>query len=555
MIEMSPNKRANQLAVLAIVGLALATVLIIHAGGRVAATPGLSALHVSPQGEILFAAASSLYRIDGRGRLLAKYSVDDLSIAGRVSSQAVDSQGRWWLLDDQGTLYLCATGGCSHQADLPVAGHALSLVVDEVYERLLVADSSGHSVMDYRIDSGRILDLELDHQLRYPNDLALLDDARLLVTDTNRHRLLLLHEEDAGVWRSEAQTAITGKRNWPIAARRDAEGYTWVIQANGMLKKGEVYLYLPGADEGHRVALDLDDPVKLALLDGAPLVADFGYRLLLIDPYDYSTRELAEGAVQEDLAALRTQRQAWQMLQQLGIALVVAMLGLGLAAVLLDRRARAALPASSGASGSVDRTSAEGGGLDNGDGLAQRAARLGLRPDHRGVVWVAVNEEFMGNMRRMPWLGALALVLGFGLFIGVLGVSLPFALLAPVLLMYLISWAATKGLSRMAVGTDGRQLYMVDPFGRTASGYPSSFRIAGRRLLQGKASIPLNNDFAMVFNHRQMKEIIEPMLEECPRISGLAMLRLQLGEGDLLSWLSVVMIVLGSPLLVWIWFA
>jgi hypothetical protein len=337
-------------------------------------------------------------------------------------------------------------------------------------------------------------------------------------------------------WAIQAPQA---SHHWPIAARRDQDGFTWVIAANGLLEKGQLLIYEPGEHEGHPLNLPDADPVGLGLLPGGMLVADFRHRLLHVDPLNYRVGEYGDPALREELQMLRTQRQQWEQLRLLGMALIGLMFGIGIWAGWLDFKTRK--------HGAVQRAvSPPPSAATTRDDLFARAARHGLSRDARGIIWLGASRDFLRNIKLVMAVSILMLLASLLLLAFFSHSEFPLELLAPAPVVFALTLWLFSGFRKIAIGTDGQRLYIVDPFGRQAQGTPDAFAIAGRRLVLGKVSVPLSNPQANVFDSKALEEVIGPMLEGCPRISQLDLFFILLRERDPLTWGSILLAILAA---------
>ena len=494
MIELSKSKAANLLAIVAILSIALGLYLIIDNGNRLSSNPGLSALHASAQGEVVFVSDSYLHQLDAQGQRQHRLSVTALGIDGRVAALAMEARGQLLLISDKGILYRCrfSPADCDELARLQLDGwsNAYALAVDESRGRILIADSKGHHIRALNADGTIQQQLHPNDGLRYPNDISLLSAEQWLVADTNRHRVLVLQHrgnESPLIVEEWAIQAPQASHHWPIAARRDQDGFTWVIAANGLLEKGQLLLYEPGETDGHPLSLPDADPAGLALLPRGMLVADFRHRLLHVDPLSYRVSEYGDPALKEELQVLRAQRQQWEQLRLLGMTLIGLMFGIGVWAGWLDFKTRkhgaaqtAMSPVAPAATPRAD--------------LFARAARHGLARDARGIIWIGASRDFLRNIKLVMAVSILMLLASLLLLAFYSHSEFPLELLAPAPVVFALTLWLFSGFRKIAIGTDGQRLYIVDPFGRQAQGTPDAFAIAGRRLVMGSLSIPSCSD-------------------------------------------------------------
>jgi streptogramin lyase len=503
-------------------------------------------------------AGDTLYVADAAGALRDAMPLESLGVGGAVSHLAVLGDGLLVADGGSGAVHYCkpARRSCTPYTRLPMRrrGGALALSTAPEVGRLYVADTDGHQLHAHALDGRRLYRVDIEGGLKFPNEVIWLGEGRLLVVDTNHHRIVVVHDEGDGRTRllqtMAAGNALGRGNTWPTAAARDSHGNTWVINSDGMLNNGELIVYDAAARARRRVDLgEGADPVVLAPSRGAVLVADYAnYRLQRIDTANYRVETFGGRALRDALQDLQARRLHWQRMSHLNVGMMVLFGLVGALGAYLDWKARRALAAARGPSeGLRDRHDATP------QGVLAAAAQLALRPDARGIVWLEASRRMLRWQQALFALSAIMLGAAW-LLIQPLD-ALPPLLVASlgataVLVLGLNGWLI-RGIGRLRIGTDGRVLHVVDVFGRRGRDVPEAFVHTGRRLHLGRIVVPLPNRSVSMFDRRAFAAIIEPMLERTPRSNELAMLGRKLRAGDPLSWLGLVAVVAVVALKFW----
>lgn len=558
MIERSRSRKANFLALVAIFGIMGAIVQAWRAGEAVSVSAGPGAL-ASTDETVYFVAGGTLYVADAGGALQDELSLASLGLSSVVSQLAV-VEGDVLVADGtRGTVHRCdlARRACEQIVRIPMRGRGGAMAVASAPEadRLYVADTNGHELHAYSLKGKPLYRLEVEGGLKYPNEVIWLGDGRLLVVDTNQHRIVVLADDGGGhtrlLQKMAAKNDLGRGNTWPIAAARDSEGNTWVVIADGLLNNGELIRYDAEGRPQRHIELGGDaDPVALAPLADTVLLADMAnYRLHRIGVGDRRVQVFGDAALRDALRSLQARHSHGLWMRYLSIGMVAVFSLLGAFAAYLDSKARREYAGVQRQTDTVEK----GGEAERQDVVAA-AEKLALRPDARGVVWLGASRRVL---RWQQALFVLSVVMfgGAGALLLTSLDALPAKLLAMVAGVVafglgLNGWLI-HGMKRLRVGTDGKMLHVVDLFGRQGQGLPEAFIHTGRRLLLGRIAVPLPNPLVSIFDRKAFGAVIEPMLERAPRSNEFAVLARNLRQGDPLSWLGLAAIVAVLALKVW----
>ncbi|MDO9387088.1 MAG: hypothetical protein Q7T65_10335 [Thiobacillus sp.] len=559
MIELSRSRKANRLALVAILGILGSVVLAWKAGEEVSVAAGPGAL-ASTGETVYFVAGGTLYVADAGGALQDEFPLAALGLGRVVSQLAVIGDDLLVADGARGTVHRCdlARRACAELVRIPMRGHGAAMAVAAApdADRLYVADTSGHELHVYSLKGKPLYRIEAEGGLKYPNEVLWLGDGRLLVVDTNHHRIVVLADEGDGhtrlLQKMAAKNDLGRGNTWPITAARDGHGNTWAVVADGLLNNGELILYdAEGRPQRHIELGEGADPVALAPLADSMLLADLAnYRLLQIGVGDHRVEAFGDAALRDVLQTLQARHSHGLWMRYLSIGMMMLFAILGAVAAYFDSRARREYAAAQRQVGAAE----EGGEMERQDVVAA-AAGLALRPDARGIVWLGASRRVLRWQQAVFVLSVLMFGGGTALLLTSLEV-LParlVALLAGVVALGLgLNGWLIYGMKRLRVGTDGKMLHVVDLFGRQGKGLPEAFIHTGRRLLLGRIAVPLPNSFVSMFDRKAFAAVVEPMLGRTQRSNEFAVLGRKLRQGDPLSWLGLAAVVAALALKVWL---
>lgn len=558
MIELSPSRNANILAVAAILGVLGTFALVWEAGEGVGATAGPNVL-ATAEDAVYFIAGGTLYHADGRGVLQDAATLASLGLPPAVSHLVVMPDALLVAESRRGTVQRCDLPRrvCVELARIPLPpkGATLALAYAPQEARFYVADSARHELHAWGLDGRRQYRLDIDGGLKYPNDVIWLGGGRLLVADTNHHRILVIEDQGRGrtrlVQQVEAENRLGGAgHTWPTAVARDADGRIWTVNSNGLLQDGEVIVFDAAGKARRRIGLGAGaDPVALALLRDAMLVLDHdSYRLQAVGLADFGVSDFGDAAVQDALRTLQKQREHWQQMRYLSIGMMGLFGLLGVLAGYFDWQSRKQRVPGERRPGVVQHPA------DVARQVQSIAAAPRLRPDAQGITWLAVNPKFLRTMRLL----LLAIGVLFGLIVMLFYATCSTLSWELISLLGLVTatvmaaafWAQYR-MQRLRIGTDSAAIYVVDILGRRGQGAPEDFVQTGRRLLLGRLAVPLPNPAAAVFDKDEFAALFGPLLTRVPRSNEFAILWRDLRRGDLLTWGSLVALMVFIVLRVW----
>ena len=394
-------------------------------------------------------------------------------------------------------LYRCRRAGdCRFLAHAPGLAGVARLYWRPDRERLWVVDSGHHEIR--RLENGAEPAPRLG-DFRFPNGL-LAEPERMLVADTNHHRIAAVNLADDGV-RTVARIQPTLLYRWPTDLIRVGDQY-WLLVGRDNLEESRLYRYDGDWNLLGRGAADLIDLLSLAPLGKGALVADRGERRLW--RLDAEGDPLEEVAL-PGLAGARERFQYWRrwsdMLLYGGLALVLA----GLAFAFWHDRHR--LPESF-----------------RGDDLHDWRHEKPARGEH----WLAPV-----GLVRLRWLYLVLPVLALW-SMGVLAAGvedpkplvgmLPLGLvMVPVGLSAFLMFRYVAGC---AVGVHGDMLLLQDARGRRVAGHRAEIAYHPTMLVIGEVIVPVGTRAMPLFPRWRMRRLVAPALRGARKLSTRECLRL-----------------------------
>lgn len=558
-LQISSSRTSNLLALLAIVGILGAFLLAIGASINENRASGPSAITSTAAGEIYFVASERLFRLDREGKLISSTALAELGVDGQVyrlksleNDLLMVQSGRDALLSCDTSLWRCAS---LFRTSALSASDVITLAPAEqqqqrIYlvtfsnQRLYAVDPEGRELYRLRVPGG----------LNNPNDIDWLGAERLLVADTDHHRIVEF--EDLGDGQVRLIRILEAKpdrgragRIWPTEVVRDRQGGTWVIAGSDRQRRDEL-IYFDTQGRERRVELDAaSDPRGLALVAGGVLISDrANHRLMLMNRDDFSVSRFGGEALQAALAEIATQQAYWHQIYYLGIAVAALFVALGTVAGYFDWQARQRLRnASADASQKVS---------DEESITIPETVRIRLKPDEQGIYWLGIDSRIMYALYLFVVVALILLWLLQAYSIAQLEGERHWSFATPLLSLTLITSVLVIGSSltmrRIRLGSDGSKLYLIDLFGRSAAAPPRDCLNTGRRLLIGKLSVPIGNPQIRLYDKALFAELIEPMLMRVPKTNELAIYWRYLSAGDPLTWAGSLAFVVMAGLGLWL---
>ena len=295
-------------AALVITSTVFAVAIWMWARGEAKGLGGPAGLFVDRDGHLYVLMQEQLLEHDTAGRFLARHDLTELGVERAIGGIAFFSDGDVLLRSGPDTRNLGddirayqrrtnerslepdADGAGLFRCDLPartceVFGRrpidfkaAFSVYVDPHSDDVYVSDTSRHLVRKY--SAGGEPAAEPVGGFRFPNQLAI-HDGRLLVTDTNHHRIRVLDPatDTFGAELDQVDVvppaARSSDRTWPSRFARVADGWWVNIMRQGM-DEGGIYIFDDDWEYRGQVELPRNaDPIAILPFGDEVLVNDW----------------------------------------------------------------------------------------------------------------------------------------------------------------------------------------------------------------------------------------------------------------------------------------
>lgn len=557
-IEMSPNSRANLLAAIAIVGLLGALLLVGLGSSREVDYYGPSALAATQDGELYFDAAGLIYQADVEGTLLHSISYSELGITGPVVQLSTVDDDLLLLDSGQNQVLRCDTRlwRCSplldHSAQ-PVE-EILSFALAPEQGRLYLSGLDSHKIKAYDLDGSELYTLKVPKGLKYPNDMQWLGSNRLLIADTNHHRVIELEDLGEGEVRLQQQIEATNElghkgRHWPTAIKRDDQGGTWVVNSNGMLSDGDLIYYDAVGVAQRMIDLEVESELSaLAIYPAGVMVSEWeSQKLILVNGNDYSISRFGGGQLQDAMSRITEQRLYWKRVYYIGVGVCMVFVSLALFAGYLDWLARKEIQ--------LERETSRSFPV-NGEWDIPDEIKAKLSPDGEGVYWLPLKAENLRILRLIAFVIPLILIWLFYTisFPASDVVALPLYLAGGMMIVVYTAmlWFMFVAVPRIRLGTDGKYFYLIDYLGRKASELPEACIKTEARLLIGAVAVPIRRRAPIFYDEKLFDTLIDPMLQQVPKTNEFVLLWQSLRNGDPATWLGVTALVMMLMIQIWL---
>lgn len=366
------------------------------------------------------------------------------------------------------------------------------------------SDTPRHTLRRFSADGEQLAAVEPD--IRFPNQL-LVHDGRLLVADTNNHRLAAFDISGPGSPEFVAgidvipDEAASRRERWPTHFAR-VEGQWWVNNMRSNMRNGGIYVFDDDWRFIERLALPDDaDPIAILPFGPGALVSDWdNLRVYRLDADGRRLDDFESAGLEAVLRDAREQRRFYAIVSWLGIGLFVLVLaGLLLKGVLepaAKKPARSAIPAA-------------GTAAPPGDWVwfrpkpalvrrAERSARVAL-----AALSLLMTTFIVLAVVRAQWLILFGLALPLG------------GLVAITVAMY---WM-TRAIMNTAIGLRGNQIALRDHRGRESRSSLNHVVFSDSAIATREKAVLLGQPRKSIYDRRQLEEELIPHLGNATQIS------------------------------------
>ena len=550
-------KPAYVIALVAALGAVLSLTALWIASGKASGTQGLRAVASDGEDGIYLLIAETLYRVDLEGLVTEKMTLEELGLPVEIADLVTLGTDLVLVAGSTGDLYRCnpQSRGCRIIGKAPGkhGGRAFDLMVDPGNDRLFISNSRHHRIDVVSTDGSHLSVLQGAFRLRYPNGMAYLGDERIVIADTNNHRLLGLRvsgESDAEVlWSVDAanQHGRTDRR-WPITVALSSEGNLWAINGDGSLTQGDLIVYDPTGQAERRIHLEPgSDPVFLLPLPDGMLVGDYdNFRLIRVSLSGDTLSSFGDASLKQALTRLKQAQNTFDRSVTLAYVSLCFFLFLGLAAGYLDWRQRRSGSKRSDLDPEVRSVS-----IKNRHPYSARESVEGYQES----IWLRPSERFRKQLRLVGLLLAGLFVVGLCLFLLVSDPPrAPWVLLTGLLAVIPagVLYAMFRRIREVAIHIEQGRVTLMDMSGRRTTVKPEALIYTRNRLIAGNIAVPLRSNHGEIFEAEAIERHLLPLLTSEQQTSEFGYLTRKLGTGDPKTWLGLVAVLIMLIAVFWL---
>ena len=572
-MKLSKNPIVNILFFIALLGGVIAFVYLWYASEKRAKVKEPYLLAYSKEYGVIFNIEDTLYHTEIDGRYIASYSFETLGLEDTLGDIVVTKDA---LLVTQGrshTVLRCPfpLRECKKIADVKgLKGvEALDIAVTPDEKHFYITSSGAHKIDYYSIDGHHLYELLLDEKLNYPNGIVSLGEGKLVVADTNNHRIIGVNHKDSNakvMWELPVKSILTREGFvWPTALAVANDGFLWVVNLDGFFEEGDVIIY-------EQLPLSFDTQVSDTISDASTFVNDNVARftlpehsrpnklqtiengMLIIDAQNFkiietcfsglSYKEFGDITIQNALATLHLEKVFWDN------QVVVAQILLGLFLLMLI------------AAGVIEYITAE-----NKEELFSKSENKSydatdieftkeqeITPDKEGVIWLYIKPDVIKKFKLLvKALGILSVAL-IAIVINLKIYDTNF--LAAIAFLFLIiigsAFFALRMVTKQRIGVKEGRIYIVDVFGNHVDDDASNVTYTGQRILVKEKAISVHDGNGKpLFDEIQFAHYILPLLGEENSVNEFQVLFYKLKHGDLKTWLGMIAFIITFGVIIW----
>ena len=419
---------------------------------------------------------------------------------------------------------------------------AFKMEVDELRNRLYVADTSNHQIYVFDLAGEKIKIISGNH-FKYPNTITL-NGNLLYIADTNHHRIAVYDTEEDSFSLTgksfKAKSSLTRSgRIWPTFVLYLPNSEKWVINSNGLLQKGDLVLF----DDQDLAKKSLEfgenaNPDELLLLDDIVLIADSGdFKIRQISLDGKKLNNFGSQGINAELEKLKIKKLYYQDIEtnSLGLLFIAFFLVIYIA---INQKKN--MP-------SKQTTEVR---IDN---VTHKIENSTPQILSKKIIWVEPNLALFKKIK-LAGLGTVAMaVLSTGLFSYVLitsekdiaAESLHEILLVGGGLSLVISLLFYLAYinSKTRVGADDKYIYIKDHTGRMERAMPDKVLYTSRVISTGWLAtiIGNKNQSHHIYPWDELESVILSRLKNTAPINGLKMTRhlVSVGNSHILTTITL----------------
>lgn len=532
---MNLNAKVHPVIATAVLMLAAVAIAVkVWADGRVLDVGGPAQMLRAPSGQVYIQLGNRLLQHDSQGGFIRGIDLADLGITQLIGGIAFFPDGDVLLRrgSDPRSLLdkLRAYGRLKNRRSIfdPEPGNGLArcnlqelrctpfgtppvdfrstfhAYVEPQGDTVWFSDTPRHTLRKFSAAGEQLATLETG--VRFPNQL-LIDDGRLLVADTNNHRVAAF-DVSGPDWPQQGSTidvipgeAASRKERWPTHFARVGERW-WVNNMRSNMRNGGIYVFDDDWRFVERLALPDDaDPIAILPFDSGALISDWdSLRVYRMDADGRRLDDFSSSGLEAALHDAREQRRFYAVVSWLGIGLFVLVLAGLVLRALVEPAAKK--PAQSA-------MAATGAAAPPGDWVWFRPQPELVRKTERNA-----RVALAAMVLMMAAVAILAIVRGQWLIL--LGLALPLAGLAAI--TGVMVWM-TRAVLHTAIGLRGNQIALRDHRGRESRSSLNHVVFSDSAIATRHQAVLLGQPRRSIYNRQQLEEQLLPRLGSATRIS------------------------------------
>lgn len=329
---MQKNALKNILAIVAILGIIIGVGSTMWVSSKELDKAVPTALKVLDSERILLATVQDLLMINYQGELIRKVALSELGIENRIVDIDQTDKGDLLLSITDDALILRCDGKLStcsplvqlNNTSFDLQAGQLQIASNPHRGVFYVANSWQQQVEKYDFNGKFLGNLPLDAKgLQYPNDLWVLDDGRIAVTDTNHKRIIILEDNEAQNHKNIFSSFnVSG---FPLSILLSQNKYWWVIEGSTGFMSSWLNQYDIQGNKLKTIKLDKgDDPISLSIDDTNTILAvtQQTSSIRMIDKTGFYTGSLEEKGLLDYLNEVRLESKKLEMVQYISWSLL-----------------------------------------------------------------------------------------------------------------------------------------------------------------------------------------------------------------------------------------
>jgi hypothetical protein len=527
---------ANGLAIVVILGFIAVIANSLRIFHESASIYGPTVLTTDTTGKVYTNIAATLHVLDASGNHEDSIPLAELGLQGATLTDLLALPDGRLLVGSSDTVKIracdLAERHCSafiQSGSQPLS--AFKMAWDTQRQRLLVVDGERHRILVYN-RSGELTFASRggEGRLKLPNTVQLTAEGKVIIADTNHHRLVALDAASLSteLWEMPVSNTLGNfRRVWPTDFVLAGDQRFWVILDDDLLENGDVLLFDADHKPVLRLALPPDwDPIKLHARESDVLLAGFdSVEVVKVTLQGDVIESFGDSSFREALAEVREQRQCatdwWHTWIWIAIVPLAILAGL---VVWLDWRNRG------------------GRGRSRDSTMTSRA----FAPATAEVHWLEPKPEIVRLWRYSRWLAYALPVLLLPVILIVTSSGMENSAVISVLLLagtvpfMAMLMTSVNTLSKGRLGVTRDQIVLSSAARSQRHFYPRQIVYGLRFISSGDITVFTTTGKGALYDAEEFSFYLEPLLASARKLNSLLGYIYLLQQGDRLTWINTL---------------